>query len=242
MDTETRARPLGWGRFVLQFVTVVVVYLVASVPAILVFGESAWGYLLSVFFSMAGALLVAWFWLMKDGALAEAWTLSRPRDMRRAIGLAAAATGAIVAVFAVGGPAMEALGFEAIEVELIMRYITQSPLMLALWIVLVAWLAAGFGEELLWRGFLLDRLMRLPGITGRVWLAIAIQAVLFGLPHLYQGWGGVIVTGSIGLLLGWLRIKANWNLWPLVIAHAAVDTLMMSLGYADSLGWIEADG
>ena len=65
------------------------------------------GYL-SVFFSMVGALLVAWFWLMKDGALAEAWKLSKPDDMRNAVGIAAAATGAIIGIFAVGGPAMEA--------------------------------------------------------------------------------------------------------------------------------------
>ena len=120
-----------------------------------------------------------------------------------------------------------------------MQYITESPLMLGLWIVLVAWLAAGFGEELLWRGFLLDRLMRLPGISGRIWLAIVIQAVLFGLPHLYQGWGGVIVTGSIGLLLGWLRIKAEpvaAGLRPRCGRYDHDGPRLCRL-----LGWIEAD-
>ncbi|MDC0886722.1 CPBP family intramembrane metalloprotease [Altererythrobacter sp.] len=230
---------LGWGRFLLQLGTVIIVYLAASVPAVLVFGESAWGYLLSVFFSMAGALLVAWAWLQKDGALAQAWDLSMPQSWPRTLALAAAATAAILVIFQVGAYAAEALGMPKVDVDLIMGFVTESPLMLALWIVLVAWLAAGLGEELLWRGFLLDRLMRLPGIQGRIWLAIVIQAAVFGLPHLYQGWSGVLITGSIGLLLGWLRIKANWNLWPLVIAHAGVDTIMMALGYAGTLGWID---
>lgn len=230
---------LGWGRFLLQLGTVIIVYLAASIPAVLVFGETAWGYLLSVFFSMVGALLVAWAWLQKDGALAQAWNLSMPESWPRAAGLAAGATAAIIAIFQVGAFTAEALGLPKVDVDLIMQFVTESPLMLALWIVLVGWLAAGLGEELLWRGFLLDRLMRLQGIEGRIWLAIIIQAVLFGLPHLYQGWSGVMITGSIGLLLGWLRIKANWNLWPLVIAHASVDTIMMGLGYAGSLGWID---
>ncbi|NNC60151.1 MAG: CPBP family intramembrane metalloprotease, partial [Erythrobacter sp.] len=34
------------------------------------------------------------------------------------------------------------------------------------------------------------------------------------------------------------RIIAKWNLWPLVIAHAAVDTIMMGLGYAAAQDWI----
>ncbi|WP_284124407.1 CPBP family intramembrane glutamic endopeptidase [Parerythrobacter aestuarii] len=240
MSTETDIRPLGWGRFVLQFVSVVIVYLAASVPAVLVFGESNTGYLLSVFMSMVAALLVAWAWLQRDGALAEAWNLKVPREWPRASGVALGGTAAIFAIFVAGGAAVEALGFEPVDVELVMQFVTESPLSLALWIVLVAWLAAGLGEELLWRGFLLDRLMRLPGISGRLWIAIVIQAGLFGLPHIYQGWGGVLVTGTIGLLLGWLRVVARWNLWPLVFAHAAVDTIMMGLGYASVQGWIEA--
>ena len=71
---------------------------------------------------------------------------------------------------------------------------------------------------------------------------IAIQAVLFGLPHLYQGISGVIVTAVVGLWLGWIRLRERGNLWICVLAHAAVDTVMMSLAYAQSLGWIPATG
>ena len=94
------------------------------------------------------------------------------------------------------------------------------------------------GEELLWRGFLFDRLNRLAGIKGRIWLALLIQAAAFGLPHIYQGMGGVLITGVVGLFLGWVRIKSSWSLLPCVLAHAAVDTVMMSLAYAQKLEWI----
>ncbi len=229
---------LGWGRFLLQFVTVVIGYVLGSVPPIVIWGETATGYLVSVVSSMAFGLLVAWLWLRKDGAVAEAWNLSRPASWPRALALSAAATGVICAIFLLGGPLLRELGLPAADVNSVMRYVTQGPLALVLWITLVAWFAAGFGEELLWRGFLFDRLQRLRGLAGRNGLVVLVQALIFALPHGYQGVSGIILTGSIGLLLGWMRLRTGGNLWPLIIAHAAVDTIMMSLGYADAQGII----
>lgn len=239
---ERSAKPgLGWWRFGLQFLTVVIAYILGSIPPILVWGETATGYLVSVVTSMVAALVIAWLWLRRDGVVAEAWNLSRPESWPRALGLAAAATGAICAIFLLGGPLLRELGFPAADVDMVMRYITESPLALFLWITLVAWFAAGLGEELLWRGFLFDRMQRLRGLAGRDWLVVAAQAFIFALPHGYQGISGIILTGSIGLLLGWMRLRTGGNLWPLVIAHAAVDTIMMGLGFADARGWIGMD-
>lgn len=235
------ASGLEWGRFLLQFFTVVVGYILGSVPPILIWGQTATGYLISVVSSMVVGLLVAWLWLRRDGIVAEAWNLSRPDSWPRALALAAAATGAICAIFLVGGPMLRELGLPAADVESVMRYVTQSPLALVLWITLVAWFAAGLGEELLWRGFLFDRLQRVRGLAGKNGLVVLVQALIFALPHGYQGISGIIMTGSIGLLLGWMRLRTGGNLWPLIIAHAAVDTIMMGLGYADAKGLIATD-
>ena len=240
MPAEIDVRPLGWGRFLLQFVTVILAWILASIPPVLVFGETNTGILLSTFMGMAVGLLVAWAWLQADGALGAAWNLRKPDNPGAAAGLALAATVAIIAIFMTSGIVLDALGLERANVELVMQFVTESPVSLALWIVLIAWLSAGLGEELLWRGFLLDRLMRLPGIQGRIWVAVLLQAAVFALPHLYQGLGGALITGVIGILFGWMRIAARWNLWPLIIAHAAVDTIMMGLGYASVQGWIAA--
>lgn len=233
-----QARELSWGRFLLQLFTVAFVYVAASVPGILIFGETSEGFLTSTAMSMAGALLVAWYWLRKDGALAEAWNLSQPNSWLRTVLHAVGATIAIIVWFSAGAMLVKAIGLNAPEVQVILDFVTASPLSLVLWVVFIAWFAAGLGEELLWRGFLFDRLNRLSGIDGRLWLALLIQAVLFGLPHLYQGMGGVLITGVVGLFLGWLRIRSGWNLWACVIAHMAVDTVMMSLAYADKAGFL----
>ena len=39
-----------------------------------------------------------------------------------------------------------------------------------------------------------------------------------------------------GLLLGWVRILQRGNLWAVIIAHASVNVIMMSLAYAGELG------
>ncbi len=76
----------------------------------------------------------------------------------------------------------------------------------------------GICEEILYRGFLLWYLLR--------WLseapAILVAAIIFGLAHLYQGWGGVIRSGILGAVfcLGYLLIG---SLWALMALHAVVD-------------------
>jgi len=235
---RNRLRRLSWLRFILQLASVALVYFLASIPPILIFGETNAGVLGSVVLSMLAALIVARFWLSADGCLKQAWSIRPPVNIGRTLALAALGTGIIVAQFAIGAIVIDALGLPPIDVSMVLDYVTQSPLDFMLWIVLVAWLTAGLGEELLYRGFLMDRLMRLRGMRGRKWPAAIIQAALFGLPHLYQGWGGVLVTASIGLFLAWLRFANRGNLWACILAHAAVDTIMLSLAYSQSLGWI----
>lgn len=106
------------------------------------------------------------------------------------------------------------------------------------WLMLllaIAWTSAAFGEELLFRGFLLGRLRVLFG-GGRAAgiAAAAVQAVAFGTMHGYQGRTGMLVTGLVGFAYGLscLRLRA---LWPLVLAHGLMDTIALSLLYAGFL-------
>ncbi|GGD65481.1 CPBP family intramembrane metalloprotease [Erythrobacter arachoides] len=249
------ARPgtLGWFWFLAQVITVVLAYLVGStlptIPAIIDAmqnGTSPEDALtsaaaaLSTMAGMAAALLVCWLWLRGEGRVGQVFGLGTPPPggWRRTLVWAAGATVAIIAIFTVGAPLVEAIGLPTPDASFVLDLVTESPAMFALWIVGVAWLAAGLGEELLYRGFLMDRLQRLSGIGGSTAAVLIIQAVLFGLPHLYQGWGGTILTGSIGLLLGWVRLRFGGNLWACVLAHAAVDTIMMALAYGEKLGWV----
>ena len=99
------------------------------------------------------------------------------------------------------------------------------PLFL-LWLVIV-WTAAAFGEEMFFRGYLITRLdTAFADIRWGVVLALVLPAMLFGYGHYYyQGLSGVIVTGTIGLVLGIMFVLFRRNLWPVIMWHGIIDTL-----------------
>jgi hypothetical protein len=105
----------------------------------------------------------------------------------------------------------------------------------ALWTWLAyAWTLAAFGEEMVFRGYLIPRLTGLLGDTtfGRA-IAVVTSSALFGIAHRYQGWTGVIETATVGALLGLLYLYARQNLWMVIICHAIVDTAALTAIYFD---------
>lgn len=83
---------------------------------------------------------------------------------------------------------------------------------------------AAIGEELLFRGFLLNNLNRILGEGG--WAtaaAVLVQATAFGLLH--SGVQGMVSAGVIGLILGVFYVLAKRNLWVVIAAHAVPDIL-----------------
>ena len=96
---------------------------------------------------------------------------------------------------------------------------------LVLLYVAISWTLAGFGEEFVYRGYLLNRVAQVLGGARWAWLAgLCATAVVFGLGHAYQGTSGVIDTALFGFLFGVLYLLAGRNLWVAVIAHGIADT------------------
>jgi membrane protease YdiL (CAAX protease family) len=96
--------------------------------------------------------------------------------------------------------------------------------------LLRVWTAVAFGEEVLGRVFLIDRFESVfKGLAGATPLAVILAAVLFGLAHAYQGIGGAIQAGTIGLILGILYLYQKKSIWANVVVHGTVDTVAMLL-------------
>jgi membrane protease YdiL (CAAX protease family) len=92
--------------------------------------------------------------------------------------------------------------------------------------VIAIWITAGFIEELIWRGYLINRLTDILGKTKLGLLAaLFCSAVLFGIAHFYLGLSGILLTGVTGLLFGIAFLVLKRNLWPLVITHGLINTL-----------------
>ncbi|HVH34043.1 MAG TPA: CPBP family intramembrane glutamic endopeptidase [Tahibacter sp.] len=138
------------------------------------------------------------------------------------LGYIVAAVATVVATRVLGWAPMQSGKIGAIAGNL--------PMLLGL--LAIAWSTAAFGEELLFRGFLLGRLRGLLGDgPGFGIVAAFVQALLFGLAHAYQGPTGILVTGLIGLVFGLLYLRLR-VLWPLVIAHGLIDTVGLLALYA----------
>jgi membrane protease YdiL (CAAX protease family) len=91
-------------------------------------------------------------------------------------------------------------------------------------LVLVISLAAGIGEELVWRGALLRALLqRMP------WLgAVLLQAALFGFIHAgYGNWAHVVGPALFGALMGLVALRLG--LLPAMVVHAGIDVAYLAL-------------
>ena len=110
----------------------------------------------------------------------------------------------------------------------------------ALWIWLgQAWTLAAFGEEMVFRGYLVRRVCDLVGdaTAGRA-VALIASSGLFGLAHSSQGPAGVIAAGTIGGILGLLYFACGRNLWTVILCHGLVDTAAVTALYFDRRSWL----
>ena len=96
----------------------------------------------------------------------------------------------------------------------------------------IIWTYAALGEELGYRGYLLNRVADLGGhsrpalLLGLLW-----SSALFGCAHWYQGPAGVVSAMSSGLVYGAAYLSARRNLWTSVLAHGFSDSLALFATY-----------
>lgn len=98
----------------------------------------------------------------------------------------------------------------------------------------LSWTLAAFGEEICFRGFLMERLARFFGDSQAAWLAaLLLSSILFGWGHTEQGVAGWLQEGLSGLLLGLLLLATGNNLTVPIVAHGVSNTLAFVLIYLD---------
>ena len=177
------------------------------------------GYLLALVVEWL-VVLIIWLWLrfrhLPLGILVRgSWRGPRPffRDLGIAVGFL------IVEMPLTSGLSrLLHLNFDATAM------LPHSAFELAAWIALA--MTAGFCEELIFRGYLTHQFV---GWTGSPLLAIALQGIVFGLVHAYQGKVMIIIV-----LIGWLFGALAWwrrSLLPGMLAHGLQDTLGGILGF-----------
>ena len=103
--------------------------------------------------------------------------------------------------------------------------------------IVIAWTTAGFGEEVIWRGFFMKQIARLFGEQkSSSWvIGIVLSSIGFGLAHFHQGLGGMLGAGFIGLVYGIFYLRSGRNLWVTIIAHGLTGTFTFILLYLSQL-------
>jgi len=85
-------------------------------------------------------------------------------------------------------------------------------------------ITAGIVEETFYRGFVIWYL----GQFMPVWSAVVISSAAFGLGHSYQGAGGTLRAGLVGLALATLYVVTG-SIWLPIVAHVLLDVLQGAL-------------
>lgn len=96
----------------------------------------------------------------------------------------------------------------------------------------LVWSFVAFGEEISYRGYLLNRAADIGGrSTASYWMAVVASAVLFGIGHWYKGPAGIIDSGVAGLLLGSVYMLTGRDIWTTILAHGFIDSFAVIVTY-----------
>ena len=179
----------------------------------------------SFFIPLSSVLVLAWVWLSRTEWSAVG--LSRPKSWPRTI-LLGIAFGCGLKFF-MKAVVMPLLG--APPVNEAFHFLAGNTAALP-GIIFTAAVSAGFGEELLFRGYAFERLRKLMGRSRLATLAIVlITSTWFAYEHhAFQGLPGVQQAAIVGLLFAAIYAHTQ-RLWFLIIAHAAFDLTAVALIY-----------
>jgi len=160
-------------------------------------------------------LLIGYVGLIERRALASIG-LRRPRWMSLLIGIAAAALmiAGMAFIYLVLFPAFQWSDSEP----------TATILSMPLWFRIALVVRAATFEEILFRGFMIERLSE---ITGRRWLAAVLSFAAFTLAHLsHWGWAHLLIAGFGGLVLTGLYLWRRDLFANMIAGHVIILALI----------------
>lgn len=99
------------------------------------------------------------------------------------------------------------------------------------WYAPFALVTASFCEEVIYRGYAMERLL---SIAGRPWVAVLVSHGAFVLYHVKDGWSSVLMLSVFALLFPLYYIRYR-DLTMMIVAHAFID-LMAVIGYYLGIG------
>ncbi len=100
--------------------------------------------------------------------------------------------------------------------------------------LLLVWATAGFGEEIIFRGYFMRQFVK---FFGESKISIVLNIILitgfFGFMHSSQGITGQLVTWIVGALLALIFYLRKYDLWFIIAVHGFFNTIALTCIYLD---------
>ncbi|WP_242094284.1 CPBP family intramembrane glutamic endopeptidase [Aestuariivivens sediminicola] len=92
--------------------------------------------------------------------------------------------------------------------------------------LLIVWATAGFGEEIIFRGYFMRQFFKFFGESKiSLVINILIFCSFFGYMHMQQGITGQLVAASMGAILSIIFYMRKYDLWFMIMLHGFFNTL-----------------
>jgi hypothetical protein len=176
-------------------------------------------------------VLLGWLSLRLRGLNWKTLGLRRPGNWMIAIAVALAA-GIVLQLISefVTEPLIERLTGQTADLSSFRSLVGNLPATLIM--LALVWTLAAFGEEMAYRGYILERAAALGQHSSSAYLvAVVVVSLLFGLGHYYQGVAGMVNSAFSGLFFGVLYLAGGRNLWLPILAHGFSDTIGLAVIY-----------
>ncbi len=181
--------------------------------------------LLAGLLAALGPAAMAAYLLGRDGRLNAAGLGRRPLSFVAGYG-ALGAVCALLAVMMIGvfvvilsGGDVEAADEDAVELAV-------GTALAGLAIAVTA----GVGEEIVYRAYAITRMEEAGyGPTA----VLVVPWAIFTVEHLYQGWIAIPVIGTVAAVFVWLY-RWKGSIWPVVVAHALYDAVIVAVALGAS--------
>lgn len=94
--------------------------------------------------------------------------------------------------------------------------------------LLIVWVTAGFGEEIIFRGYFMRQFVKFFGESKiSIVLNIILVTGFFGFMHSGQGITGQLVTWFIGALIALIFYLRKYDLWFVIAVHGFFNTIAL---------------
>ncbi len=175
-------------------------------------------------------LLLAWLSLWLRQITWKTIGLERPENwfQTAAIGLVVGILAVLFGIFVIS-PLFRLAG-QALGADMLSSLPGNLPFFIGL--ILTTWLLAAILEEMVYRGYLLNRLTDVLGHNTPGWIiSIILSAVMFSLAHGRYEPQFVLTSFLAGVIEGWLYLTSQRNLWLPIIFHGITNSISITMAF-----------